>query len=129
MTKDFYILKYIYSFIKYKFYKIGKKNLFIMVIKSKKFVWCSLVLSMIIGFGTQCCIAAPPKRMVQSELSIKKYKIQKYQSQFLEVEKYLFDKIGKCDFDELRKIQKDAKKTLGLSTQRVDWRTKTGIVL
>ena len=70
------------------------------------------------------CHTTPSK-----EIKIKKNKLKNYKDNFSEVESIVFDVAGGISMDNILKLQRRIKEDTGLRTSRVDWRTKTGIIL
>ena len=70
------------------------------------------------------CHTTPSK-----EIKIKKNKLKNYKENFSEVETIVFDVAGGISMDNILKLQRKIKEDTGLRTSRVDWRTKTGIIL
>ena len=63
------------------------------------------------------------------ELKLKKEKLKQHQEEFSNIEEIVYQTAGGISMDELLDLQKKIKKDLRLRTSRVDWRTKTGIIL
>ena len=70
------------------------------------------------------------KHMAPSrELRLKKDKMKSHKKEYLAVQTMVYAAAGGISMDEILDLQKRVKQDLGLRTSRVDWRTKTGIIL
>ena len=63
------------------------------------------------------------------ELKLKKEKMKHHIEDFSRIEEIVYKAAGGMSMDEILDLQRRVKKDLGLRTSRVDWRTKTGVIL
>ena len=63
------------------------------------------------------------------ELQVKRSKLEKYRHIYKEVETEIYRQAQGSKIKDLVELQKKYKNVYNLKTSRVDWRTKTGIIL
>jgi hypothetical protein len=69
------------------------------------------------------------KNTSSKELRVKKERLRNHKTEYANIESKVFEVAGGISMDEIHDLQKRVKASLRLKTSRVDWRTKTGIIL